>query len=116
MEDCNWSVPTLSIDRRGSVVCRSGMLTTQHEATALKLELAEAQKPSAKTYLGAPPAEIESLVDETMTTAENLANAARSFPPRCGDSGTGACDAKRWDMEKAISEMLRAYYSWDPYL
>jgi len=83
-------------------------------------EFADALR-SAPVTIGEPPAEIDTLVSDTIDAAEAVSEATSAWLEKCSDADIvpnmdQAC-TDSWDSMRAISDDLRHTVSgWDPYL
>lgn len=116
MSDCNW-FGMGRLDRPGYLVCSVGMLTMSYLTGTLASSLTVAAESGSAEYIGAPPQEIESLVDETATTARTLSTAAAKADKKgCGETGRGQCMGLRIDVWQAQNDLKQALQAWGPYL
>lgn len=116
MDDCDWlGRGSLDYDPQ-SIVCTVGVLTMSYQSMTLSLSLTSAQDSTAPAFIGAPPAEIETLVADTVTAADALAEVATATnDAKCEYKGTGKCSRLRADTWSAMSDLERELAGWRPY-
>lgn len=94
------------------VLCKTYLLTMGYTAQTVGLVISGGLKEGVPAYIGAPPAEIAGLVDETRQAAEDagaLADTAREACP--GDDCVGAA----FQFERAWGDLVTAFNKWEPY-
>lgn len=111
--DCDWSSPG-QVDRPGLVVCTMGTLGMEWGAETLNLVLEGAQKPGVPAYVGAPPAEIQTLVTDTVTASTTLVKAAKAADD-CVTTDGPDCMSKLLAFSFAMTGMQGQLAAWDPY-
>jgi uncharacterized membrane protein len=89
-----------------SVACSLRLLSFDPEAQILILSLTGAAKPGVPAYIGAPPAEIERLVADTLAAAQGVLNALPEDKAHGDDL----------PVFFAMSRLLDAFDRWQPYL
>ena len=116
MDDCDWlGRGSLDYDPQ-SIVCTVGVLTMSYQSMTLSLSLTSAQDSTAPAFIGAPPAGIETLVADTVTAADALAEVATATnDAKCEYRGTGKCSRLRADTWSAMSDLGRELAGWSPY-
>jgi hypothetical protein len=116
MSHCNWS-GSGSLGTNGDLTCPLGVLSLQYEAMTVRLDLLNAQGQGLPKFdIGPPPAELQSLVDETVQSAQTLAKALKAVTPACAQTAAGLCGSKRVDASFAIDDMQHTLAAWGPYL
>jgi hypothetical protein len=84
------------------------------QAKTLVLALEGAAKPGVPAYIGAPPAELQHLYDETITNAREVGDAAEqvaqcgAYPDPCDDKATGSLLLFAGQLESTLK-------GWRPY-
>jgi len=116
LESCDW-LGSGSIDANDPVLtCRVGVTTLGLQGTTLATKLRSAGKPGAGNFIGAPPAEIETLVAGTIEQGKGLYALTGKFGRSdCAETGSGACVGVRFDMFSAIRDFDDQIAAWEPY-
>jgi hypothetical protein len=116
LEGCDW-IGDGPLDQPGSIVCMAGIPTLEYSSSTLAVSLESAGKDGVPAYIGAPPAEIESLVTETIAVAQEVSKVARKAGNAdCSESPRGRCFNLRIDVWKGLGELDRQLDAWGPYL
>lgn len=95
----------------GAVDCQAYMYTMGLVAETAAISIGGTVNPDTPKYLGEPPAEIVTLVDETIAAAQHAADV--SVGPECFDDD---CIGESVDAERAWNQLGDKYAAWDPYL
>lgn len=98
----------------GSIVCAGTIIIVGLKGMTLQLSLTGAMKPSAPAFIGPPPPEIASLVDETVEAAKSLGEASDAAQP-CAYAAKPGCDVKLFELGSAMSAMQTKLAGWGPY-
>jgi hypothetical protein len=113
-DHCDWGTPGSVDTRPGYMTCGIGVLSINLQAQTLHAVLDGSAKPGVPAYIGAPPAEIKSLVDETMTAADTLA-ATSDKATKCTSDDAAGCTATLFDFERAMDDLQTEFAAWSPY-
>jgi hypothetical protein len=109
-EDQTCFFPTVDV----SPACSAQAITLSYQAEALRGRLAD-----ARDELGEPPAEIGSLVAETILDADGYIDAHDALTASCGTLGQregDGCDRKRIAVTTAANRLKARLDAWSPYL
>lgn len=96
----------------GDLFCNMQMQNMGTYAAVVSMELQAAANAGAPGYIGAPPAEIVMLVDETRDKADAAANAAGAAVDACKE---GSCLGEAMAAMLAYDKLISALDSWSPY-
>lgn len=114
-DNCSWSSPGEVDVRPGYMTCGMGVLSLNMQAQTLGIVLQGAQKPGVPAYIGAPPAEILRLVDDTMASADALATASEAANPCTLPAATDDCVRTLFQFSSAMKDMQAQLAAWRPY-
>jgi hypothetical protein len=87
--------------------CALTALTIETEAYTLTLKLSGAAKQGVPAYIGAPPAEVERLVADTLTAAQRVRDVLHDEDPKTVDDV---------GLLHAMGALLEMFNRWQPYL
>lgn len=99
----------------GDMTCVLGRHTYTLAVETLAVNLTGAGKPGAGQFIGAPPAELSSVIEGTQTAADGLKTADDALTAACGSPGSAACGAAMVRFDSAQTQAAAAVAAWSPY-
>jgi hypothetical protein len=99
------------------ITCRISLLSATFMTQTTSIEYELATGPGKKGYIAErPPAEIESLYDETVAAAEAAQVAGAAWDDAgCATDGAD-CAGLAFTFESAIDDLLGQFAAWEPYM
>ena len=115
-DNCSWVSPGAVDVRPGYMTCAMSVLTVSMQAQTVVAVLEGAQKRGVPAFVGTPPAEIKSLLDDTLASAEALKTASDAANPCTMPGADNAdCIASLFAFKSALDDMKAQFAAWDPY-
>ena len=103
------------VDVPGSIVCSAGIVTLGFEAETLSIILSGAMDPTKpKLFIGEPPAEIKSLIAETITASQEVKTSSEAASACATKDGPG-CTTKLFTLFTALKDMRAQFDAWKPF-
>ncbi len=96
-----------------TLICQTKILTLHYSAETLSMALDGARKEGVPAYIGAPPAEIRNLVQETIGTASEVGREAREAH-QCVTTG-GTCGTAMLLFRTDLPDLDQQFAAWRPY-
>ena len=94
--------------------CGAYGTSTGYVARTIELSLQGAMKPSAPAYIGDLPPELETVMNKTLESAKNAAEAAESYSDSDCPDGEG-CLALGMELERELDALHDQLVSWGNY-
>ncbi len=99
----------------GAVDCQAMMMSMGLVAATANVTISGATNPDGPAYIGKPPAEIRTLLIDTLTAAMIAEDAFTPVDMDCFDEGI-ECAGEASEAERAWDTLGDKYAAWDPYL
>lgn len=103
------------VDVPGSIVCSAGIVTLGYQAETLSIILSGAMDPTKpKLFIGEPPAEIKSLIAETITASQEVKTSSEAASA-CATKDGPNCTTKLFTLFTALKDMRAQFDAWKPF-